>query len=328
MQLVYNTIEIGKPKTITWVQKAIALYITELSDQLRGYEEEGTSISFKIGRDAKHDQEKNRLEEGKLSVRFTRKKGRSSIKTKGNSTVVQINQKSGIFEYNIDSTQRGNLIKDFFIELAELEKAAEFKIELVYDGKKIGGKQTIQWTRKDIKLDLMLTKSQIGGDLKQEYQKSDNILGFTIKSKGKDQPEQGNLILRIKRNQGMNVDIEPVDQSGIVAGRFRSNSKEGYFDYELDVKKLGVPVNDLMVPVLTGARKASFTLQLIYEDVAISKPKSVVWENMILTREEEKSKRAEKEAAKQKREAEKQEKKTLKENEKAEKEKEKVKIGE
>ncbi|MHB9146945.1 MAG: hypothetical protein ACYC2U_00555 [Candidatus Amoebophilus sp.] len=330
MQLVYDTVEIGKPKTITWVEKVIGLYITELSTLLRGHGEENTTISFKIKRDAKDVQEKNSLEEGKLAVRFTRKEGRSTIKAKPNvnSNPLPSNEKSGIFKFNINTTQQGNLLEYFMIEPADYEKKARFKIELIYDGKKVGNPQEVIWTPKDIKFKLNVAKSQIGGDMKREFKPTDNILEFTVHNKGKDSPKQGELIVRVKRISGMYVDIILKDQPGIIASRFKPNSKEGYFDYELDVKKLGVPINDLMIPSLTGAREASFTLQLIHEGVAIGNTKNVVWKNMTLIRGEEEAKKAKREAERQKREVEKQERKIQKEKEKAEKEREKAKVEE
>ena len=328
MQLVYDTVEIGKPQTITWVEKVIGLYITELSTLLRGHGEKNTTISFKIDRDAKHKQEKNSLVEGKLAVRFTRKAGKSTtiIEAKPNANVTEgpSRERSGIFIFDISTTQQGNLLEYFMIKPAEYEKKARFKIELTYDGKKVGHPQEVTWTPKDIKLKLGVAKSQIGGDMKREFKPTDNILEFTVHNKGKDSPEQGELIIRVKKINGMYVDITLKNQPGIAANRFKPNSQKGYFDYEIDIKKLGVAITDLMVPVPTipiGEDNAKFELELIYNGISIGNKKTVTWKNIPLAQGKKETERKEKEERENQRREKQRKEKEERERNKVEEEK-------
>ncbi|NEJ83960.1 hypothetical protein GR268_46815, partial [Rhizobium leguminosarum] len=126
------------------------------------------------------------------------------------------------------------------------EKQAEFKLELIYDGRKIGKPKYIFWKPKDIKLKLKLKKSTLEGETEQ-----DRTIDFSIHNSGKDTPETDKLILVLKRKAGLNSSINIKQQPGIDTSRLEKTA--GGFKYKLDVNKLGVSITDLLIePVTSG----------------------------------------------------------------------------
>jgi hypothetical protein len=303
LQLVYNGIDMGRPQPVTWVEKEIGLAIQELTTILRGHDPESTTIGFKIGRKAKHDTEENRLEEGKLAIRFTRKEGQASINSKVNANSPQTGKTSGIFEFPINISQIGNLIKDFTIAATPNERRAEFKLEVIYDGRKVGKPKYIFWKPKDIKLKLKLKKSKLEGETDQ-----DKVINFSIHSSGKDTPEKDKLILVLNRKMGPNSSISLKEQPGIDSTRLEKTA--GGFKYKLDANKLDVSITDLLLqPVARG--DSAFELQLIYDGMKVSNKKTITWINTF----ERQQKKREQEERKEKEKKEKEEKRAQKKKE-------------
>src|SRR3546814_5234328 len=59
------------------------------------------------------------------------------------------------------------IFKDFTMDATPHEKQAEFKMEIIYDGRPVGNPKYIFWKPKDIKLKLKLKKSILEGETEQ-----------------------------------------------------------------------------------------------------------------------------------------------------------------
>lgn len=314
LQLVYNGIDMGKPQPVIWVEKEIGLSIQDLTTTLRGHDPESTTIAFKIARKAKHDTEENKLEEGKLAIRFTKKEGQASIKSKVNANSTETSKNSVTFDFPISISQIGNLIKDFTMDATPHEKQAEFKMEIIYDGRPVGNPKYIFWKPKDIKLKLKLKKSTLEGETEQ-----DRVINFSIHNSGKDAPEAGKLFLMLKRKTGLNSSINIKQQPGIDTSRLETT--KGDFKYKLDTNKLGMPITDLLIePVASG--NTEFELQLIYDGMKVSNKKTITWKNTFERQQQKREQEERKAKEKKEKEERSAQKKKEKEEKKAKEEKE------
>jgi len=262
VQMVYDGKEIGKPAKFTWKQKSIGLSLKNVKQHLRGHEENGTTLSFMIARKSFDDKPENKLEENKLMVRLTKRKGNASISAK-NKAVDTITSFSEIYEFPISSTQINSEIKNLCIVPEPEETEAIFDLELVYDSKKIGKSIQIQWKSEDIRPELFNVKHHIEQKLDEKP-----IIEFAVKNKGKDQMEEGKLFLRLKRKKGF--------KTGILANGQALQENHGMFEYQLDVKKLNVIIHDLQIDAYLSDQEIEFEVQLVYNAIPIGKAENIV----------------------------------------------------
>lgn len=316
VQLVYDGKELGKPKTITWIDKVIGVSITDLTTALRGHEKEDTKIAFTIHRNSKDDKPENVLEDSKLAIRFIRQTGAAKIVRSEDSA---FGSKGGeitqsIFEFPISTTQIGNPIREFMIVPQENEKASVFKIELVYDGKKVGKSKKIKWTTEDIRPILRLIKNRLAGDEEQN-----RTISFMVKNTGKDRLKETDvLVAKFKRKAGLNSIIETGSRG--VTGNASFKQTNEYFEYTLDNNRINVPISDLIITGAAAEDVSEFKVQLFLNGFPVDKPKSIFWENTTLKQLRAKEKAEQKAKEKQEKEEQKRLKEEEKKNKKSEQE--------
>eukprot|EP01132_Coremiostelium_polycephalum_P000711 gene711-882_t len=276
IQLVHDQVEIGKAVSIVWEAPALVLSLDNLSTALYGDSEQGTAIGFKIR------QEKATLEDGKLSVRFTRTKGFAAIEAKPHAgmTTLRNDLLAGVFEFGIPVTQVDQWIQPLKVVPKEREERSSiFTTELIYDGNKIGKSQDMRWMPQDIRLELSVANRVLGGDVKREVQGEDHIIKFKVNNKGKDLSKSEKLFLRLERINGRRVEVKLTNTA---THQLKNNSEEGYFTYEIDTQKLGIETNHLAVDEVTGEASADFRLYLMYDQVKVSNEVNISWENIAM----------------------------------------------
>ena len=274
VQLIYDGKEITKPQEINWQEKIVGIYLEDITNVLQGDGEKNTTIKFKIKRKIIPSQttDYHALEPHKLAVRFIRANGSAIIKKKNshfdNNTITSAKQ-AGIFEFPIEHTQIGNVLADFIIVPVDNEETAEFKLELVYDEKKIDTKD-IKWTKAEVNPILKLKNSRLEG-----VEEHNRIIEFEIQKKEKDSLESEKLVLRIKRKAD-NKSILTYKEEQV------SMKEDGLWELKLDKTELNISIRDLKIVPDKTRKECQFELQLIYDNLPLGKKQTVTWKNKVI----------------------------------------------